>query len=35
MRRDLANAKLCATGHTVAVHSQYMEGHAIDVRLEG
>jgi uncharacterized protein YcbK (DUF882 family) len=29
------NAKLRAAGHAVAEHSQHMEGHAIDVRLEG
>jgi uncharacterized protein YcbK (DUF882 family) len=35
MSPDPANAKLRATGHAVAVHSQHMEGHATDVRLEG
>jgi uncharacterized protein YcbK (DUF882 family) len=29
------NAKLRAAGHAVAEKSQHMEGHAIDVRLEG
>jgi uncharacterized protein YcbK (DUF882 family) len=29
------NAKLRSAGHSVAEHSQHMEGHAIDVRLEG
>jgi uncharacterized protein YcbK (DUF882 family) len=29
------NAKLRSAGHAVAEHSQHMEGHAIDVRLEG
>jgi uncharacterized protein YcbK (DUF882 family) len=29
------NAKLRAAGHAVAEHSQHMQGHAIDVRLEG
>ncbi len=29
------NAKLRAAGHAVAERSQHMEGHAIDVRLEG
>jgi uncharacterized protein YcbK (DUF882 family) len=29
------NAKLRSAGHAVAEHSQHMEGHAVDVRLEG
>lgn len=29
------NAKLRSAGHAVAQHSQHMEGHAMDVRLEG
>jgi uncharacterized protein YcbK (DUF882 family) len=29
------NAKLRSAGHAVAEHSQHMEGHAVDVRLDG
>jgi uncharacterized protein YcbK (DUF882 family) len=34
-RSPVTNAKLRSAGHAVAEHSQHMEGHAIDVRLEG
>jgi uncharacterized protein YcbK (DUF882 family) len=33
-RAPATNGMLRSTGHNVAEHSQHMEGHAIDVRLE-